>query len=211
MAHHRSHIDRVRKMALVLAREEGDANMEIVEMASLLHDIQDWKYSGSETAATSTVKEYLQQHQYPQDKQKAVLGVIQGVGFKDEIGLATTAKPLVTPELAVVQDADRLDAIGAIGIARCFTFGGRFPRPLHDPAIPPRLELTKSAYMDSSHKPTTINHFHEKLLKLQAMMKTEAGRKRARSRHAFMEAYLQEFMLEWDAKAWGHDHILCWL
>lgn len=194
----RSHIDRVRKLALALAREEGNANLELVEIASLLHDIQDWKYSGSETAAATTVQEYLQQHSYPQDKQKAVLDIIQGIGFKDEIGVG---RRITSPELAVVQDADRLDAIGAIGIARCFTFGGKFPRPLYDPAIQPRNNLTKAAYMDSSQKPTTINHFYEKLLKLQGMMKTDAGRKRARSRHAFMETFLKQFMLEWEAQA----------
>ncbi|KAA6425400.1 MAG: hypothetical protein FRX49_04893 [Trebouxia sp. A1-2] len=161
-SHDWSHIDRVRKLALALAREEGIAvlqaaaeNLELVEIASLLHDIQDWKYSGRETAAATTVEEYLQQHSYPQDKQKAVLDIIQGIGFK----------------------------------------------PLYDPAIQPRNNLTKAAYMDSSQKPTTINHFYEKLLKLQGMMKTDAGRKRARSRHAFMEAFLKQFMLEWDAQA----------
>ncbi|KAL0037341.1 hypothetical protein WJX79_002961 [Trebouxia sp. C0005] len=197
-SHDWSHIDRVRKLALALAREEGIANLELVEIASLLHDIQDWKYSGSETAAATTVEEYLQQHSYPQDKQKAVLDIIQGIGFKDEIG---AGRRITSPEFAVVQDADRLDAIGAIGIARCFTFGGKFPQPLYDPAIQPRNNLTKAAYMDSSQKPTTINHFYEKLLKLQGMMKTDAGRKRARSRHAFMEAFLKQFMLEWDAQA----------
>ncbi|KAL0020408.1 hypothetical protein WJX77_000208 [Trebouxia sp. C0004] len=198
-SHDWSHIDRVRKLALALAREEGNANLELVEIGSLLHDIQDWKYSGSETAAATTVQEYLQLQSYPQDKQKAVLDIIQGIGFKDEIG---AGRRITTPELAVVQDADRLDAIGAIGIARCFTFGGKFPRPLYDPAIQPRDNLTKAAYMDrSSHKPTTINHFYEKLLKLQGMMKTDAGRKRARSRHAFMEAFLKQFMLEWEAQA----------
>ncbi|KAL3159870.1 hypothetical protein ABBQ38_010270 [Trebouxia sp. C0009 RCD-2024] len=199
-SHDWSHIDRVRKMALVLAQEEGGADLEVVELAGLLHDIQDWKYSGSETAGAVTIQAFLQQCSCPPDKQEAVLNVIKGVGFKDELG-SDNSRLALTPELAAVQDADRLDAIGAIGIARCFSFGGKFQQPLHDPTIPPREKLTKATYMDSSTKLTSINHFYEKLLKLQGLMKTEAGRKRAKQRHEFMQTYLQEFMLEWDAHA----------
>uniref|UniRef100_A0A061S453 HD domain-containing protein n=1 Tax=Tetraselmis sp. GSL018 TaxID=582737 RepID=A0A061S453_9CHLO len=107
----------------------------------------------------------------------------------------------LTPELCVVQDADRLDAMGAIGIARCFTFGGRFCRTLHDPSVLPRRSLTKEAYTSGSAGQTTINHFHEKLLRLKGMMKTEAGRELAASRHRFLEEFLERFHAEWDGAA----------
>ncbi|KAJ6419601.1 hypothetical protein OIU84_029669 [Salix udensis] len=119
-------------------------------------------------------------------------------GFKEE--LAGHANGEFSPEFGVVQDADRLDAIGAVGIARCFTFGGSRHRVLHDPAIPPRPDLSKEQYMKKEEQ-TTVNHFHEKLLKLKDLMKTKAGQRRAERRHKFMEEFLKEFYEEWDGRA----------
>ncbi|BAT11384.1 Os10g0486000, partial [Oryza sativa Japonica Group] len=106
-----------------------------------------------------------------------------------------------TLEFAIVQDADRLDAIGAIGIARCFTYGGSKKNTLHDPKILPRDNLSKEKYMSKDEKQTSINHFHEKLFKLKDMMKTEAGKKRAEKRHKFMEDFVAEFYEEWSGRA----------
>ncbi|BDA45043.1 Uncharacterized protein YpgQ [Coccomyxa sp. Obi] len=191
------HIERVRNLALSLADQEniGAASREIIEHAALLHDVADWKYSGSEDASKNAVQAFLQSQGVEQGKMAAILAIIAGIGFKDE--LANGSKD-ISKELAVVQDADRLDAIGAVGIARCFTFGGRFNRVLHDPSVKPRDRLTKQAYMDKTFQQTTINHFHEKLLKLKDMMKTESGKQMAQHRHRVMEEFVTEFYREWD-------------
>ncbi|KAK3030565.1 hypothetical protein RJ639_039443 [Escallonia herrerae] len=119
-------------------------------------------------------------------------------GFKEELGRLTIGSHSI--EFGIVQDADRLDAIGAIGIARCFTFGGSRNRVLHNPTVLPRSDLSKEQYMNKDEQ-TTVNHFHEKLLKLKNLMKTKAGQRRAELRHKFMEDFLEEFYKEWDGKA----------
>ncbi|KAH9771669.1 HD domain-containing protein [Citrus sinensis] len=168
-----------------------------VELAALLHDIGDYKYL-RDPSEEKIVENFLEDEGLEESKKMRILNIIKKMGFKDEI--AGLANAEFSPEFGVVQDADRLDAIGAIGIARCFTFGGSRNRVLHDPAIKPRSDVSKEQYMKKEEQ-TTVNHFHEKLLKLKDLMKTEAGQRRAEKRHKFMEEFLMEFYEEWDGKA----------
>lgn len=199
-SHDTAHVFRVRDLALSLALEEGlsssTESMEIVELAALFHDIGDYKYM-RDPSEDKIVENFLDEEGIEESKKMKILGIIKEMGFKDE--LAGLKRSEYSPEFGVVQDADRLDAIGAIGIARCFTFGGSRKRVLHDPAIHPRPDMSKEEYMKKDEQ-TTINHFHEKLLKLKDLMKTEAGQKRAEKRHKFMEEFLEQFYQEWDAR-----------
>lgn len=200
-SHDASHVFRVRDLALSLALEEGLSSspdsMEIVELAALLHDIGDYKYM-RDPSEEKIVEEFLEAENVEGSKKIKILSIIKGMGFKDEIGGQVDSKHSI--EFGVVQDADRLDAIGAIGIARCFTFGGSRSSVLHDPSIQPRSDLSKEQYIEKD-KQTTVNHFHEKLLKLKDLMKTKAGQRRAEKRHKFMEDFLKEFYDEWDGRA----------
>mmetsp|Transcript_13143 Transcript_13143/g.34379 ORF Transcript_13143/g.34379 Transcript_13143/m.34379 type:complete len:219 (-) Transcript_13143:1650-2306(-) len=194
-SHDWAHIERVRNTALHLAEKEGIEDVETVELAALLHDIDDWKYSGSETAGIEKARAFLLSHGHDAAKTEKVCEIIEKVSFRKELAGSDS---VVSPELAVVQDADRLDAIGAIGIARTFSYGGLKKRPFYDPANPPEKDLTKEKYMNSNG--ATINHFYEKLLKLKDMMKTKSGRELAEGRHAYMEEFLERFFGEWSGK-----------
>ncbi|KAL3502261.1 hypothetical protein ACH5RR_036710, partial [Cinchona calisaya] len=168
-----------------------------VELAALLHDIGDYKYK-RDPSEDKIVEEFLDGEGVNDNKKTKILNIIKRMGFKEELeGLVNGNDSL---EFGVVQDADRLDAIGAIGIARCFTFGGSRHRILHDPSIPPRSDVSKDQYMKKDEQ-TTVNHFHEKLLKLKDLMKTKAGQRRAERRHKFMKEFVEEFYEEWDGRA----------
>ncbi|RZC75036.1 hypothetical protein C5167_050516 [Papaver somniferum] len=197
-SHDASHALRVRDLALSLAKEEGD-----------------YKYVRDPSEEMITER-FLEAENVEESKRQRILSIIKGMGtvlykavlhfhvisvhkgFKEELAGNQSAE--FSPEFGVVQDADRLDAIGAVGIARCFTFGGSRSRVLHDPNIHPRLDLSKGQYMNKAEQ-TTINHFHEKLLKLKDLMKTKAGRRRAEKRHKFVEEFLTEFYEEWDGRS----------
>ncbi|KAK6158297.1 hypothetical protein DH2020_005611 [Rehmannia glutinosa] len=200
-SHDAAHAFRVRDLALSLAHEEGLSaspdSILIVELAALLHDIGDYKYM-RDPSEGKIVEDFLVKEGVDESIKTRILSIIKGMGFKEEIGGLTGSTRY--PEFGVVQDADRLDAIGAIGIARCFTFGGSRNRVLHDPNIKPRSDLSKDKYMNKDEQ-TTINHFHEKLLKLKDLMKTKAGQRRAEKRHKFMEEFVAEFYEEWDGRA----------
>jgi uncharacterized protein len=188
------HVERVRRMAVRLGREEG-ADMHIVELAALLHDISDYKLNGGdEDAGPRVAYNWLTSQGEEQDTAAAVAGIVHSVSFKGA-GVASTASTL---EAMVVQDADRLDAIGAIGVARAFTYGGFAGEQMHDPASTPELHRSKEEYLRRTS--TTINHFFEKLLVLSDRMNTKSARRVAAERHRFMEAFLAEFFAEWDAR-----------
>jgi len=186
------HVDRVRRMALRLARGEG-ADLFVVELAALLHDVADHKFhGGDETAGPRAAREWLAAAGADPPAIEHVATIIAQLSFKG----AGVATPMSTPEGRVVQDADRLDAIGAIGVARAFAFGGSRGRPLHDPDSVPELHDSFERYKSGAGP--TIDHFHEKLLLLRDRMNTPAARRIAGERHAFMEAFLAQFHREWD-------------
>lgn len=184
------HIYRVWQLAKLIARrEEGD--LFLIEMAALLHDLDDWKLSGSNSCRTG---EWLSRLKVEGNTRRKILQIIEEVSFKGA-EVNTTAS---FPEACIVQDADRLDAMGAIGIARTFSYGGSKKRLIYNPAIQPERHHSFSAYQKSTAP--TINHFYEKLLLLKDRMNTETGKEIAMERHKFMEAYLEQFFLEWNVE-----------
>lgn len=189
------HLHRVREIALRLAREEGGCDLEVVELAALLHDIDDWKFSGDEKAASRAARAWLESIGAPEATIAHVCEIADTISFKG----AGVPTPMRTKEGMVVQDADRLEALGAIGIARAFAYGGAKGQELHSPDIEPRPHASFEAYKKGTK--TTINHFHEKLLLLKDRMQTEAGRRLAAERHRYMEEFLARFGAEWDGKA----------
>lgn len=188
------HIERVYKNAIYIAESE-DVNKTIVALGALLHDIADSKFhNGDETVGPRKARAFLESEKVSADIVEHVIKIIENISFKG--GNFNT--DFHSKELNVVQDADRLDAIGAIGIARTFNYGGFKNRALYDPAIPPRLDMTTEEYKAS--KAPTINHFYEKLLLLKDRMNTETGKKIAQQRHQFMEEFLKQFYGEWEGK-----------
>ena len=189
------HIERVCRTAVALAREE-DADLYVVELAALLHDVADWKFhGGDEEIGPRTAESWLLSLGVDGGAVAHVCEIVRSVSFKG----AGVPTPMRTREGAVVQDADRLDALGAIGIARAFAYGGFRGDPLHDPEA--EAFLAESAATYKAHRGATINHFAEKLLLLAERMNTESGRRLARERHAFMEQYLERFHAEWEGRA----------
>ena len=186
------HIYRVLNTALQIAEKEN-ADKFIVELTVLLHDIADAKFhDGEDEIAPRTAREIMSSCGVPEDIIDEVVKIIENMSFRSEIG----GKRYDSPELRVVQDADRLDAIGAIGIARAFNYGGHKGREIYNPEIPPLKFNTGEEY--KSNKGPTINHFYEKLLLLKDMMKTEEGKRLAEERHEFMEKYLEQFYKEFN-------------
>lgn len=188
------HIYRVWKSAVRLAGAEG-ADLYVVQLAALLHDIADWKFHGGDlTAGPRVAREWLEQHDVAPDVTEHVCEIIGQLSYKGS-GVATD---MPTLEGKVVQDADRLDAIGAMGIARAFAYGGHDGRLLYDPEQPPEIHTSAQAYRNS--RGATINHFYEKLLLLKDRMQTATGRTMAQQRHEFMEQYLAQFYAEWEGQ-----------
>lgn len=188
------HIERVYKTAQTInAKEKGDEL--IVALAALLHDIADSKFNGGdEEIGPKKAGDFLKSIGITDDIILHVQEVIRNLSYKASLGTIT----FKSKELDVVQDADRLDAIGAIGIARAFTYGGYKNRVLYDPAIPANLNMSKEEYKNTTAP--TLNHFYEKLLLLRDLMKTATGKEIAEQRHQFMLLYLEQFYGEWEGK-----------
>ena len=186
------HIERVYKNALLIAKEET-CNTEVVQLAALLHDIADSKFHyGDETIGPKVALEFLTKENIAEEIISHVVAIIENISFKG----GNFEQNFHSKELEIVQDADRLDAIGAIGIARTFNYGGFKNRDIYDPQILPNLSMSKEEYKNSTAP--TINHFYEKLLLLKDKMNTETGKKIAQKRHDFMESYLEQFYNEWN-------------
>ncbi len=184
------HIERVWKMACYLAEKE-QADLFIVEMAALLHDVDDWKFN--QNSEILKAKNWLSHLQLSQSVINQVCYIVENVTFKGNLVQTSSPKSI---EESVVQDADRLDAIGAIGIARAFSYGGYKKRALYNPMISPAQHKTFAEY--KNQEGTTLNHFHEKLFLLKDKMNTNSAKKIAEERHAFMENFVSQFLQEWN-------------
>ena len=188
------HIERVYKNSLLIAQSE-EVDVFVVSLGALLHDIADSKFhNGDETVGPKVAGEFLQSQQVAADVIEHVVQIINNISFKG----GKVTRTFSSKELDVVQDADRLDAIGAIGIARTFNYGGFKNRAIYNPDITPDLHMTKEEYKKSTAP--TINHFYEKLLLLKDKMNTETGKQLAEQRHKYMELYLEQFYKEWNGE-----------
>lgn len=192
--HNWFHMERVYNNALLIAKNE-DCNLEVVQLAALLHDIADSKFhDGDETVGPKVARKFLTSENVSEEIINHVVLIIENISFKG----GNFEKKFTSKELEIVQDADRLDAIGAVGIARTFNYGGYKNREMYNPEISPNLNMSKEEYKNSTAP--TINHFYEKLLLLKDKMNTESGKKIAQQRHDFMETFLEQFYNEWNGK-----------
>lgn len=190
------HIQRVFNNTLLIAKDEK-VDVLVVSLAALLHDIADAKFNdGDETVGPKMATDFLSALEVEKQVIEHVVKIIENISFKSSLD---SKKGFSSQELKVVQDADRLDAIGAIGIARAFNYGGFKNRELYNPDISPNLKMTKEEYKKS--KAPTLNHFYEKLLLLKDKMNTNSGKKLAEKRHQFMLEYLEQFFKEWNGNA----------
>ena len=188
------HIERVYKNALLIANGE-DCDILVVKLGALLHDIADSKFhNGDETVGPKKARQFLESKNIDESTIVHVINIIDNISFKG----GNVIKNFHSLELDIIQDADRLDAIGAIGIARTFNYGGFKNRAIYNPEIVPNLQMSKEEYKNSTAP--TINHFYEKLLLLKDKMNTKTGIQIAQKRHQFMEVFLSQFYAEWDGE-----------
>ncbi|MDM5212100.1 HD domain-containing protein [Peribacillus sp. NJ4] len=186
------HIDRVRKLALHIAKEEGKGNEFIIELAALLHDIPDDKLNQEADEGWGKLDRWFQELKLDIDSVDAIKQIINTISY------SSGQLKLPSIEAEIVQDADRLDAIGAIGIARTFAFGGKKGQLMFDPSLPIRENMTKKEYRTG--KSSSVHHFYEKLLRLQDMLNTCTAKRIASERHEYMVRFLEEFKKEWDVR-----------
>ncbi|MEO9952695.1 HD domain-containing protein [Nonlabens sp.] len=188
------HIERVWKNAKLIAKNQ-DCDKGVVELGTLLHDIADSKFhDGDETVGPRVAREFLTSLELPEEVIVHVENIIKYISYKG----GHQSKDFTSKELDIVQDADRLDALGAIGIARTFNYGGFKNRAIYDPNIAPDLNMTKEQYKKSTAP--TINHFYEKLLLLKDLMNTDSGKQIAQQRHDYMQGFLDQFHAEWNGE-----------
>nr|WP_315223467.1 HD domain-containing protein [uncultured Flavobacterium sp.] len=186
------HIERVYKNSLLIARDT-ECDLLVVQLGALLHDIADSKFhGGDETIGPRTARLFLESENVSETITEHVVNIIENISFKG----GNFQKKFSSVELDIVQDADRLDAIGAIGVARAFNYGGFKNRSLYDPEIAPICTMTKEEYKNNNAP--TVNHFYEKLLLLKDKMNTDTGKQIAAERHRFMESFLAQFYAEWE-------------
>ncbi len=189
------HIQRVYNNALYIANKEGECDILVVQLLALLHDIADSKfYNGDETIGPKKARALLQELQVDGSTIDHVIKGIENISFKG----GNFQQTFKSKELDIVQDADRLDALGAIGIARAFNYGGYKNNTIHDPEVAPMLNMNKEEY--KKYRGTTINHFYEKLFKLRHKMNTSSGKCLAEQRHKYMEGFVAQLYQEWDLK-----------
>ncbi len=191
--HDKWHVYRVWRLAQQICLEEPSTNKLVVELGAVLHDIGDWKFHGEGEGVRKT-RLWLSSQGVDEEIIASVEAIVRDISFKG----ALVEEPILSLEGKIVQDADRLDAIGAIGVARCFTYGGYKRRVLHDPSLRPVLHTSADAYHHANG--TAVNHFYEKLLLLKERLHTRAARRIAEQRHQFMTSYLDQFLAEWEGK-----------
>lgn len=186
------HTERVWKNTLLIAETEK-CNELVVQLGALLHDVADSKFhAGDEEVGATKARHFLQSLGVEKAAVQHVENIVRHISFKG----GNQPQTFTSPELLIVQDADRLDALGAVGIARAFNYGGFTGRKLYDPSLKPNLSMDKETYKKSTSP--TINHFYEKLLLLKDKMNTAKGKLLAEERHQFMESFLQQFYKEWN-------------
>jgi len=192
--HDWAHVERVWKYASKLAKKEGGDRL-VIELSALLHDIADWKFNkGDLTKGPKMAESWLRKHKLPEDSIQRIKEIIHDVTF---VGAWKKQRPR-SIEGKIVQDADRLDAIGAIGIARAFAYGAKIGRKMYDREIKPQLHKSFEDYKKGGE--TTINHFFEKLLRLRSSMNTRAAKALAKERHQYIEKFVKRFITEWHGK-----------
>lgn len=188
------HLERVWRLARRIGEAEG-ADLEVVQLAALVHDIADWKFhAGDESVGPREAARLLRDEGVSARVIDAVVDIVATISYKG----AGVATPMRSLEGRCVQDADRLDALGAIGIARCFAYGGHAGRLIHDPQIAPVLHASAEAY--KAARGTSLNHFYEKLLLLKDRMHTASGRAIAEERHRYVEGFVRQFLSEWEGE-----------
>ncbi|MBP2241272.1 uncharacterized protein J2Z40_001834 [Cytobacillus eiseniae] len=187
------HIERVRRNALYIAEKENNGNRFIIELAALLHDIPDEKLNYSKEAGKRKLTDFLGSLKLDSKDYDQIIEIIDSISFK-----GGNHTKLLTVEAEIVQDADRLDALGAIGIARTFAYGGKKGHAMYDPELNVREEMTEREYRTG--KSSSVHHFYEKLLKLKDLLNTATAKEIADQRHQFMEQFLEQFYIEWNGK-----------